>query len=293
MPAASRTAPLAIGFPIHAKYTTEIALPFPFTDRSEDVRVESAALDFRFTVVRRKSGTSYEYELASREPSLAPEDFAEHRVAVARARQTLLRDVIYSPPLANGPNVAVIASFAACLLLFGWCAYRLYRGASRPRPADAVAPSLRAPRMGGWLRLLALNVVVMPLVGLQSFVEDGKVAFESAKWAALTTPGLESYRPGLAVFLVVEMLGQLWLAAHATVVAVLFFRKSHGFPRQGIAVIAFVMALVTADVLVAVALGVEGSTLARVFVVVRSLVFGSAWIAYIRRSKRVAYTFVL
>jgi hypothetical protein len=147
--------------------------------------------------------------------------------------------------------------------------------------------------MGGWLLLLALNVVATPLLALQSFVGDARLAFESAQWAALTTPGLESYRPKLAFVLVVEMLGQLWLAGHATAVAVLFFRKSRGFPVQGIAVLVLGVALLTADVLAVIALGVQGSTLTRVVVVVRSLVFGAVWIAYIRRSKRVAYTFVL
>lgn len=166
---------------------------------------------------------------------------------------------------------------------------------ARERARDEWQPFLAG--FDGWLGVLAIAVIVMP-IRFMAVLPDLLKTFDTNAWELLTTPGSPVYHPLSQPFLIAELGANLALLVWSAFLVYLFFRKKRGFPRSAIAFIVANAAFYVSDMLIsrriaesvpllkADAASVAPSALVGGFV-------GSViWIAYLLRSNRVRTTFV-
>src|SRR5437879_5533185 len=81
----------------------------------------------------------------------------------------------------------------------------------------------QSPKLRGWLLLLALGILLLPLRLTEFIAVDLLPAFSKDVWSLLTTPGTEAYHPLNAPILLFELVGNLVLLIGSIVLTVLFF----------------------------------------------------------------------
>ncbi len=92
-------------------------------------------------------------------------------------------------------------------------------------------PEPRYRNLGGWLRLVALGILLFPLLKLATTAEDLLPAFTIEAWSALTKPGSPAYHPLNARVLLFELIGNSLILVFSLFVAGNFFLKSRLLPR--------------------------------------------------------------
>jgi hypothetical protein len=148
-------------------------------------------------------------------------------------------------------------------------------------------------RIGGWLILVGIGIVVNPL---RILLVIGKLIplFFNGSWKILTTPGTAAYHPMWAPSIIFELLGNIAVLVFSIVLAVLFFQKRSVLPKVITAFFLLNLAFVIVDFLLAnsiPAIANQGNQapLGEIF---RSIILCLIWIPYFLISKRVKGTFV-
>jgi hypothetical protein len=144
---------------------------------------------------------------------------------------------------------------------------------------------------GGWVALLSFGVLSAPIVCAWGCFQDLRVLLSLSRWQALTTPDLDTYRPGLAAILVAGLTVRLILFSYSFTVVAALLKKRRSFPWHftiyAVGLAAFLSAL-------AVALGwasTDSANLNLLTVPVRATIYCAVWVTYVRNSRRVAQTF--
>ena len=149
-------------------------------------------------------------------------------------------------------------------------------------------------RIGGWLILVALGIIVSPL---RIIVQIFPIYFKSlsdGSWAVLTTPGTEVYNPLWAPILFGEMAINGGLVLAWVFIAFIFFSKKKIFPKWYIGILLYTLVFIIVDAL-AINLVLPNEP---VFdpdtakELGRSLIASLIWVPYMLISKRVKATFV-
>jgi hypothetical protein len=163
------------------------------------------------------------------------------------------------------------------------------------RPDSQVAGAKGAyEKIGGWLVLLAIGLVLNPIRLLVIMGRDFLPLFLSGGWSVLTTPGTTAYHPLWAPVLMFEIGGNTALLGFSVLVAVFFFQKRKLLPRLMIAFLLVNFLLVAADYFVADLLPSVASQKdpEATMELARALIAGVIWVPYFVVSKRVKRTFV-
>ncbi|MDR2187321.1 MAG: DUF2569 domain-containing protein [Azonexus sp.] len=116
--------------------------------------------------------------------------------------------------------------------------------------ADVVAKQERqqeGKRLGGWLILVGLGVVLSPVAMVVSVFPVYFNMFSSGHWTEIATPGSENYNALLAVVVLGEITLNGILFIVRIFLAVLFFSKKTTFPKWYIGVMLFSLAFIVAD----------------------------------------------
>lgn len=148
--------------------------------------------------------------------------------------------------------------------------------------------------LGGWLILLAIGLLILPVPPLTNVYNDYLSIFSEGNWEVFTTPGSEAYHHLWAPFIIFDMSGKILFILFNIVLIFLFFAKSYRFPML------FIIFLVS-NILFAVSdfffkefipeVSAESNT-ELLFEVARTIVDAMIWIPYFLVSKRVKNTFV-
>ncbi|HYL56684.1 MAG TPA: DUF2569 domain-containing protein [Gemmatimonadales bacterium] len=158
----------------------------------------------------------------------------------------------------------------------------------RPR-AGAGGPS----GLGGWLVVMAIGVIVLPLRVLLYLVRVAPT-YTASSWARLTTPSGAAYHPLWAPSLLFELVCNLAILVFSGLQLWLFFRRNRLFPSV---FIVFGVARVIIQLLDAVAVSSLPPLQSRAtneWSALASTSLGTAlWVAYTLRSRRVRNTFVI
>ena len=149
-------------------------------------------------------------------------------------------------------------------------------------------------RLGGWLIVLAIGVVIAPIRLLIVILKDNLPAFSPHVWPALTTPGAAAYHPLWAPLLLSELVLNLLFGLFSVILAVFFFKRRKIFKPLMILFLAFNFVLVTADyfmtgLIPAVASQQDATSVKEIL---RTFLAAAGWIPYLFISKRVKGTFV-
>jgi len=150
------------------------------------------------------------------------------------------------------------------------------------------------PNIRGWLLLVAVWVILLPLRLVGILVEDLLPAFSKEGWALLTTPGAAFYHRLNAPILIFEFGGNSLLLVGSLILAVEFFRKRKRVPLMIVVLLLFALLFYVGDYFAAhllAAVASQSETEPVLDLVVAVLVC-AILVWYFLVSKRVKGTFV-
>ena len=148
-------------------------------------------------------------------------------------------------------------------------------------------------KIGGWLILCAVGLVLYPVQSLYSLVTRLIPAIFSDNWAALTSPTNPGYHSLWAPMVVAELTGSIGFFVLSIVIVILFFRRHRWIPGLVIFFMAANILFVGADYFIINFFLVRANSVNVDATInfVRTVVAGAIWIPYFMFSKRVAKTF--
>ena len=148
-------------------------------------------------------------------------------------------------------------------------------------------------KIGGWLLLCAVGLVVYPVQSLYSLVTELIPALFSDNWAALTTPDNPGYHSLWVPLVIAEVAGSIVFFMLSIAIVILFFRRHHWVPKLVIFFMAANIVFVGADYFIINFFLIRSNSVNVDTTVnfVRTVVAGAIWIPYFMFSKRVEKTF--
>ena len=232
-----RQSPLALGHPIDFTLTTEVLLPEEWTIERETVRVDDAAFQYERAISaddpKRLLLVDHYRSLKDHVPAI---DVATHAGRLQQARE----HTGYTLSVPVPGEVAPTGSFArrfnwplamlAVMLLLGLShvARRLYRHDPPPLANPILDPELTG--IGGWLVLVVIGLVLMPIRILLEAIE-ALPAFAADAWARLTVHGGEQFHPLWAPALLFDLVLIVFQLVGVVLLIALFFNKRRSTPR--------------------------------------------------------------
>lgn len=149
-------------------------------------------------------------------------------------------------------------------------------------------------RIGGWLILVALGIIIAPLRIITQIFPTYFKLLSDGSWAVLTTPGTEVYNPLWAPILYGEIAINGGLVLAWAFIAFLFFSKRKLFPKWYIGIVLFTPAFIFVDALATKSVlpnePIFDADTAKELG--RSLFASLIWVPYMLISERVKATFV-
>lgn len=148
--------------------------------------------------------------------------------------------------------------------------------------------------LGGWLIVVGLGIIVSPLRILVQVFPTYSEMLSGESWAALTTPGTETYNPLWAPILIGEMAVNGALVLTWIFIAFLFFSKRKAFPKWHVGIMLFTLIFILIDALAIKSVLPDQPTFDAETAkeLGRSLIATAIWVPYMLISKRVKATFV-
>ncbi|MCP4986689.1 MAG: DUF2569 domain-containing protein [Colwellia sp.] len=157
-----------------------------------------------------------------------------------------------------------------------------------------VSKSREPLKLGGWLILVALGVVLSPLRLLHLSGTTFPPIFTDGTWEALTTQGSEAYSPIWGPFLIGEILINLIMVLLGIYLVYLFFTKKATLPKWyfGLALFSTVFIVIDAYIVTLVVPDMEVFNSETMKELGHSLVRLLIWSPYLLFSQRSKDTFL-
>jgi hypothetical protein len=149
-------------------------------------------------------------------------------------------------------------------------------------------------KIGGWLILCAVGLVLYPLQTLFSLVTEIVPAVFSDNWAALTSPTDPGYHTLWAPLVIAELVGSIGFFIWSIFIVIFFFQRRHWTPRLVIFFMIANIIFVGADYFIINFFLVRTNSVNVDAIInfVRTVVAGAIWIPYFLFSGRVDKTFI-
>ena len=150
------------------------------------------------------------------------------------------------------------------------------------------------PKIGGWLILCAVWLVLYPVQTLVSLITELIPAVTPENWSMLTSPASPGYHSFWAPLEVAELVGNVFFFVFAVCLVVFFFQQKKYVPTLAIVFLIAYIFFVGVDFFVTYFVIFRGSSIKMDAIInlVRSLAAGLIWIPYFIFSRRVRRTFV-
>jgi hypothetical protein len=149
-------------------------------------------------------------------------------------------------------------------------------------------------RIGGWLILLGIGLVISPFKVGATMIKDLLPVFANGSWGILTTPGSHAYHPLWAPLIIFEVVGNIGTIVLCLITSWFFFHKSRIAPQLVIAFLLINLVLIGGDFLLSnlIPAVARHSNAGTIRDLTRSFIAAAIWVPYCLRSKRVKATFV-
>lgn len=310
-----RRAPLAFSHPFELANRIVLDLHEAIDGGAVDWTERTAAFTFAKKTTNRKQRFEIEYLYRSEADHVPAEKCPEYAAQIGRIRErlghtfTFAKDTAPSPsPDSSGapatgpaPSAGFALNWPIALLLSlalpvgAYLAWRLSRPAPPappPLPPAPGEPDLRG--IGGWLILVAINLVVGLVRTAAGNIQTLPPVLNLHVWHPLTTPGQPNYHPLFAPALLGEAAFNLIVAGSLLLAGFLFITQRRRFPQVMIFILGFSVVFSLGD---AIALAnLPGQSQAETFknigTTLGTAIAASVWIPYYLVSRRVRLTFV-
>ena len=148
-------------------------------------------------------------------------------------------------------------------------------------------------KIGGWLILCAVGLVLYPVQTLFSLVTEIIPAVFSDNWAALTSPTDPGYHTLWAPLVIAELVGSISFFIWSIFIVIFFFQRHHWTPRLVIFFMIANIIFVGADYCIInfFLIRTNSVNVDATINFVRTVVAGAIWIPYFLFSRRVDKTF--
>jgi hypothetical protein len=148
-------------------------------------------------------------------------------------------------------------------------------------------------KIGGWLILYALGLVLYPLQTLFLLVTKLLPAVFSDNWAALTSPTNPGYHTLWAPLVTAELVGSIGFFLCSIFIIIFFFQRRHWVPKLVICFLIANVLFVGADYFLInfFLIRTDSVNVDATINFVRTVVAGAIWIPYFMFSRRVSKTF--
>jgi hypothetical protein len=291
---AIRSMPMELSFPRRRTVQTRIDLPIDFKLSNFTNTIAGPAAELRVKRAYHGQTMWLDYEYKSLTNFVPASLAAEHLGSLDRMEDALGYSLTWQNMDglggSNGFNWPVFALAAVYAVLLAVGIGLLCRRQCRLASAAIQPPLLdrELNGLGGWLVLVAINLVFGPL-RLLVVLSRTLDAYSLLHWHALTAPGGVSYHPAHAPVLTFELLGNITLLILTLFVVVLFFQRRPIFPRWFIVLLLVNAAFMALD---AAAMQIlKPSSSAIVPGLMPAIVGCCIWIPYMCSSRRVKATF--
>jgi len=148
-------------------------------------------------------------------------------------------------------------------------------------------------KIGGWLILCAVGLVLYPVQSLLSLTTELIPAVFSDNWAALTSPANPGYNSLWAPLVIAELVGTIGFFIYSIALILFFFRRHHWAPKLVIAFMIANIIFVGADYFLInfFLIRSDSVNVDATINFVRTVVAGTIWTPYFMFSRRVKRTF--
>jgi transglutaminase-like putative cysteine protease len=295
-----RRTPLLVRHPFEVSQRMEVELPEEWPGSPENATFTNPA--FELSVERRHGGTSFTLRWDYR--SLAAEVSAADAQKVQRAILDLDPELGYSltwgKPPARNPDAGLPATIplavalvaAAALVAAGILVSRRIRHAPGSAPQAVLEAGLAGPEgLRGWLVLVALGLFPAPVVSISTLVQL-LPSLSRAGWKELVFAGSGLRGVVQAARTLFDLVTNLASIAACILLLVLFFRRRRAFKPGYIIMVATGAAVNVIQIAAGWLTLREAAASTAVLQVVVAALQAVVWILYMRRSRRVARTFV-
>lgn len=318
---AQRRQPLALGYPVHFTESININLPedWPISPQQHSINDPGFAFTFQSSNPRPRT-VALNYSWSTRQSRVEPARFNEFSVGIDAARRLMGYELTWNtaapaataaatPAAANDNGFQInwpmlllaLGTLAGCAAA-GWRLARI----RNPRPSEPppLAPAggtltYGAPKeslegLGGWLILVAIGLFVRPAMLLSNLIQNREGYLNLNVWRVATTPGTENYNEHFPLLIPLEIIINCGLLGYSLVLIVLFFLRSHLFPRaiQLFFGLAFLTALFSIWENTLVGSSDAKAAAEGYGTLLQTVVAGMIWIPYFSVSRRVKATFV-
>ncbi len=302
-----RATPLEVDHPRRIRERIDIELPEPWPGKSETQSFSSAAFDLEVRRTQGERSISLSYDLRTRAAEVAADDVAQYQRDILDIDPGLGWELSWSTDEGAAaddgpaPLPVTIATLGAGLLVAG--AIILFRRMARPVGAapgtlGEASPALpmdplggaEPQGLGGWLVFVGLSLALRPVACVVSIVETVPL-LSAATWSQLVVPGAAAYNPLWGPWILFELLSNAAIAIASVLMLLLFYQRRAAFPRAFVLLLIGQVAVSFIDIGIGLAVLDSEETRLSAAQGIALLLGSVAWIAYIRRSRRVACTF--
>jgi hypothetical protein len=304
----------ALGSTISPQRADPLVREYPYVV-TEDLNVQmfedwpldaqAQGLDNEFFRIRDEpsaSGSTVElhYTYDALKDCVEVSEFETFNDAISNARDKLGYTLRYRTP-EQLKKIESLGTFnwavgAAALCFFGATSFFAYRYFHDSKLPQTMPPSVDAPAglngIGGWLILLAIGHVLLPLRFLKTGVDLIFTTMNTNSWRSLTDPIEPTYHAWWAPTLLFELFFNLGALIFAALLLTLFFTKRAAWPRAYVLFLIVNLMGAIIDIVVAGRIPAAAqSVVTSISSLVPSIVAAAIWIPYVLLSKRVKATF--
>lgn len=291
----NRKTPVALEYPLNVQHYITIKFPENWQVEAETIDLDRA--DYRFTA---KSSVflktvQLRYSFESKNDHIPANSLQQYRLDMDELSKFTSYNFTWTPGASelgakktgsSSPHWPTLLTALVAGAVFCWLCLQFNK-----RSLPSSYPVQTPWDIGSWLIFVAIGVLVSPLRVLSTLFQ--LESFRSSTWA-----GLSAAYPGKNIlvfqaFLILEVLGIVFILALTVFSALLFYRKRDIFPRVYSFMLAFNLIWTIADFSLADALMNTNSFADGYSTLLSSGVTAALWIPVMLLSKRVKHTFVL
>ncbi|WP_285008231.1 DUF3857 domain-containing protein [Pedobacter faecalis] len=290
IPISARLSPVLLDEDLNVEQNIFVDMPYDVSPSEDSFQVETGDYHFDIYTSQRDRELRFSYTYRNMSSFLASDKARAYAKDVKKIDEYLTHYVRRSinAETATGPNQFTAITYMLAAAVSGFIFFRLFKTPSTFN-VNAIA---NATEIKGWLILLAIRIVVLPILLIHGVLNSG--VFNKTVWMNITSFG--SWALPLKSYFLLETILFSILFTYSIFCMVIFFQRRREFPKHFIILTAINIVLLLSDFLVGGLINrsqnVSFTTPEAVVQVIFGTLYSFAWILYLLKSERVRDTFV-